>query len=117
MAITTERAYEFYKHAKPQGSYAVLVDRIWPRGVSKEQLQLDEWARHLAPSTALRKWYAHDADKWPEFSCRYRKELEPLQAELQRLKEVSRHKRLILLYGARDTQHNQAVVLKDLLQH
>jgi uncharacterized protein YeaO (DUF488 family) len=117
MEIKIERAYEFYKKAKPEGSYAILVDRIWPRGISKEKLQLDEWAKHLAPSTELRKWFAHDANKWPEFRRRYREELKPLQCELEQLQEMAQRKQLILLYGAKDTEHNQAVVLKDLLQH
>ncbi len=115
MAITIERAYEFHKHEKPKGTYVVLVDKLWPRGISKEKLKLDEWARHLAPSTELRKWFAHDDSKWAEFIRRYEAELIPLNDELQRLKEISRQKQLILLYGAKDTQHNQAVALKHLL--
>lgn len=117
MPITIERAYDFYKHPKPKGSYAVLVDKLWPRGLRKENLKLDEWDRHLAPSNELRKWFSHETDKWPEFKRRYGKELEQQNDELQRLKEMARHKQLILLYGAKDTQHNQAVVLKDLIQH
>lgn len=117
MEIKIERAYEFYKHEKPKNGYAILVDGIWPRGISKEALQPDEWARHLAPSTELRKWFAHDAEKWPEFKRRYKKELKPREDELERLREVAQHNQLILLYGAKDTEHNQAVVLKDLIQH
>lgn len=117
MAIRIERAYEFYKHDKPKGAYVILVDKLWPRGISKEKLHLDEWARHLAPSSELRKWFAHDESKWTEFMHRYEEELKPLHGELQRLKEVSQHRQLILLYGAKDTEHNQAVALKDLLQH
>lgn len=117
MSITTERAYEFYKHDKPQGSYVVLVDRLWPRGVRKEQLQLDEWVRQLAPSTALRKWFAHEDEKWPEFRRRYTQELSQHKEELHRLRQISQQQPLILLYGAKDKQHNQAIVLKDLLLH
>lgn len=117
MEIKIERAYEFYKKDKPEGSYAILVDGLWPRGISKEKLQVDEWAKHLAPSPELRRWFAHDADKWHEFKRRYREELKPLQGELEQLQEMARRKQLILLYGAKDTKHNQAVVLKDLLQH
>ena len=116
MSIEIERAYEFYKHRKPKGSYAVLVDRIWPRGISKEKLQLDEWDKHLAPSDELRQWFSHEEGKWGEFTHRYRKELKGQQSELERLKSVAARKKLILLYGAKDTQHNQAVVLKALIQ-
>lgn len=117
MSINIERAYEFYKHRKPEKSYAVLVDRIWPRGIKKEQLNLDEWAKQLAPSSQLRKWFAHDAAKWQEFQHRYQEELKPLHDDLHRLKEISRHRQLILLYGAKDREYNQAVALKKLLQH
>lgn len=116
MSVQIERAYEFYKHEKPDGTYAVLVDRLWPRGIRKEQLHLDEWARQLAPSTQLRKWYAHDVNKWPEFQRRYQEELEPLKDELQRLRRLARQSHLILIYGAKDSEHNQAVALKALLQ-
>lgn len=116
MSITIERAYDFYKHEKPQDSYVVLVDRIWPRGIKKEQLHLDEWAKHLAPSTPLRKWFSHDAEKWQEFLRRYREELGPQKSELERLKKLSRHRPLILIYGAKDSEHNQAVAIKSLLE-
>lgn len=115
MTVRIERAYEFHKHDKPESSYIVLVDKLWPRGISKEKLELDEWARDLAPSTELRKWFAHDENKWPEFIRRYKEELKTRHDDLQRLKEVARQKQLILLYGAKDTEHNQAVVLKQLL--
>lgn len=117
MAVTIERAYDYYKHPKPRGSYAVLVDKLWPRGINKEQLELDEWDRHLAPSNELRKWFSHQTEKWPEFMRRYREELKTQQDELRRLKQVARRKRLILVYGTKDQEHNQAVVLKELIQH
>ncbi len=116
MSIKIERAYDLYKREKPAGSYTVLVDRIWPRGIRKEQLPLDEWAKQLAPSTELRKWFSHDTQKWPEFLRRYQVELQSQKDELHRLKELSRHRQLILIYGARDHEHNQAVALKKLLQ-
>jgi uncharacterized protein YeaO (DUF488 family) len=117
MSVTIERAYEFYKHPKPKGSYTVLVDKLWPRGISKEKLKLDEWDKRIAPSNELRKWFSHEADKWPEFIRRYREELKTQQDELQRLKKLSRRKQLILIYGAKDQEHNQAVVLRELIQH
>lgn len=94
-----------------------MVDSLWPRGISKEKLHMDEWARQLAPSAELRKWFSHDESKWQEFMRRYADELKPLHKELHRLKEISQHKQLILLYGAKDTEHNQAVALKYLLLH
>lgn len=117
MDIILKRAYYFIHEAKPEGAYAVLVDRVWPRGISKEQLQLDEWAKHLAPSDELRKWFAHQAERWPEFRRRYREELKPFRGELEQLKRLSQRQCLILLYGARDTEHNQAVVLREVLQN
>lgn len=116
MAIELKRVYEFIKEEKTDKCYAVLVDRLWPRGISKETLQLDEWAKHLAPSNDLRKWYAHQEGRWPEFQRRYREELKPFRGELEQLKHISQRQCLILLYGARDTRHNQAVVLRELLQ-
>lgn len=117
MAISIERAYEYYKHDKPKGTYVVLVDKLWPRGIRKEALHLDEWAKHLAPSNELRKWFAHDESKWTEFLHRYEEELKPQHDELHRLKEVAQSRQLILLYGAKDTEHNQAVALRNLLMH
>jgi len=116
MGIMLKRVYHFIHEDKPQESYAILVDRVWPRGVSKEKLQFDEWAKHLAPSNELRKWFAHQEERWPEFRRRYREELKPFQAELEQLKKLSKRRCLILLYGSRDTEHNQAVVLRELLQ-
>lgn len=117
MTIHIERVYEFQKHDKPKDAYVVLIDKLWPRGISKERLELDEWAKQLAPSTELRKWFAHDETKWTEFIRRYEEELKPQNDELQRLKKISQQKQLVLLYGAKDTRHNQAVVLKQLLLH
>lgn len=116
MSIEIERAYDFYKHDKPERSYAVLVDRLWPRGIKKERLQLDEWARQLAPSPQLRKWFDHDINKWHEFLNRYEDELVQKKDELQRLKKISLQQQLILIYGAKDKEHNQAIALKTMLQ-
>lgn len=117
MAIEVKRVYQFIKEEKPRDAYAVLVDRLWPRGVSKQQLQIDEWAKDLAPSNELRKWYAHQDAFWPEFRRRYQEELKPLTGELEQLRRIAERQPLILLYGARDTEHNHAVVLCELLQH
>jgi uncharacterized protein YeaO (DUF488 family) len=96
--------------------YRVLVDRIWPRGIRKSDLPHDEWPKHLAPSTVLRKWFAHDSTKWAEFKRRYRAELETQNAETTRLRKIADKGDLVLIYSARDLAHNQAVVLKELLE-
>ena len=95
----------------------ILVDRVWPRGLSKEEAHVDEWLRDLAPSTALRKWFGHDPVRWQKFRQRYRGELAaPEQrARLERIRELSRHEPVTLLYGEEDREHNQAVVLTELL--
>lgn len=96
----------------------ILVERLWPRGVTKEKAHLDGWLKDLAPSTELRKWYAHAIERWPEFRQRYMKELrEPeKQALLADLAEKARKGTVTLIYAAKDTQHNGAVVLKEFLE-
>jgi uncharacterized protein YeaO (DUF488 family) len=86
---------------------------LWPRGVSREQARLDEWARELAPSNELRRWFAHDPDRFAEFKRRYVKELAAQEDKLRQLRE--RDGTLTLVYGARDTEHNDAIVLRELL--
>jgi len=113
MSIVIQRIYE--AETQPRG-YRVLVDRVWPRGISKERARLDEWLRDLAPSTELRKWFNHDPSRWDEFRARYRVELTVQREDLQRLKRIALQGTLVLLYGAKDTVHNQAVVLAELLQ-
>jgi uncharacterized protein YeaO (DUF488 family) len=111
--ITTKRVYD--PPARGDG-YRVLIDRLWPRGISRERAKLDEWARELAPSTELRGWFGHDPDRFGEFRTRYRGELRAHADELDRLRERARAGPLTLLYGARDTEHNDAVVLAEVLR-
>jgi uncharacterized protein YeaO (DUF488 family) len=113
MDVRLKRAYD-----PPERSdgYRVLIDRIWPRGVSKEQAHLDEWARELAPSTELRRWFAHDPARFAEFRRRYFDELNAQHEKLRELRTRAREETLTLVYGARDTEHNDAVVLADLLR-
>ncbi|MCC7358448.1 MAG: DUF488 domain-containing protein [Anaerolineales bacterium] len=92
-----------------------LVERLWPRGVRKEALPLDGWLKEIAPSTELRQWFAHDPEKWPEFRRRYWKELEANPAAWQTLLKTARRGAVTLLYSARDTEHNGALVLKAFL--
>lgn len=101
--------------ARP-GETRVLVDRVWPRGLSRAALKLDRWAKDIAPSTELRKWFGHDPRRWPGFQSRYRHELAEKTSVLKELAELSVRRPLVLLYGAKDEEHNQAVVLKDVLE-
>lgn len=96
----------------------ILVDRVWPRGVSKEDLRIEAWERDLAPSTELRRWFGHDPHRWAEFRHRYRTELDSddVTEDLDRLVERIRSGRITLVYGAKDTEHNQAVVLREVLE-
>lgn len=112
--IKLKRIYEPY--SKDDG-YRVLVDRLWPRGESKEKAHLDLWLKEIAPSTELRKWFGHDPNKWEEFEKRYKKELESKPELFKQLKALlNKHKQVTLLYGARDIEHNDAVVLVKLLE-
>ena len=113
MTVLLKRAYD--QPASSDG-YRVLVDRLWPRGVSKEQAQLDEWAGDLGPSTELRKWFGHDPARFAEFRSRYRDELAGQAEKLNELRERAKAGSLTLVYGARDTEHNDAVVLAELLR-
>lgn len=94
----------------------VLVDRLWPRGLSKEAAAVDLWARDVAPSAALRRWFAHDPRKWAEFQRRYGEELANNGEAVEALRQRLRAGDATLLYGARDEEHNQAVVLRDYLR-
>jgi len=97
--------------------YKVLIDRLWPRGISKKNAGCDEWMREIAPADGLRKWFAHDPGKWEQFKKLYRNELIQKQEELRRLKLLENlHGTLTLLFAAKDTVHNNAVVLKEVLQ-
>ncbi len=100
----------------PADGYRVLVDRLWPRGLSKAAARLAEWPRHLAPSTELRKWFGHDPARWAEFQTRYRAELAGQRDELQRLRQVARKRKLVLLYAAKSSDHNHALVLREVLR-
>jgi uncharacterized protein YeaO (DUF488 family) len=114
VTVAVKRVYE---PAAPADGYRVLVDRLWPRGLPRASARMDEWRRELAPSEHLRRWFGHDPALWPEFRARYRKELQApgAQAALRELAMRPRRQRLTLLYGARDTRHNNAVVLHEVL--
>lgn len=111
--IRIKRAYE--KPLKKDG-YRVLVDRLWPRGVEKEELELSEWAKDLAPSVHLRKWWGHDPAMWVEFQKQYRKELQHNRAVDNFVENHRDKKTITLVYGAKDVEHNHAIVLQQYME-
>lgn len=105
-----------YEEPTKDDGYRILVDRLWPRGVSKEKAHFDLWMKDIAPSTELRKWFGHDPKKWKEFTKKYEKELQDNTELVKQLKELAKeHKTITLLYGARDQEHNEAAVLADII--
>jgi len=111
--IRTKRAYE-----QPESSdgLRILVDRLWPRGIAKADLALDQWMKDLAPSNELRKWFGHRPERWSEFLAKYSQELDGKQALWEPLLKQSVHSRVTLLYGAKDIEHNNAEALKQYLR-
>lgn len=113
MKTSIKRVYE--PAAKSDG-YRVLVDRLWPRGLTKEKAAVDLWLKEIAPSTELRKWFQHDPEKWSQFQTKYKKELKENDEVVDQLKkEIKKHK-VTLLYGAKDEEHNEARVLLKYLE-
>ena len=112
MQIRLKRAYD---EPSPQDGQRILVDRLWPRGVSKEDLEIDRWAKELAPSDGLRTWFGHDPDKWEEFRKRYFEELDGKEEVEHLCKEYS-DRRVTLVFAARDEERNNAAALKDYLE-
>lgn len=112
------RTKRVYSEASPRDGSRILVDRVWPRGISKERARIVAWRKDLAPTTALRKWFGHESTRWLEFTRRYEAELKKagLMEELRNLARDSRKKTITLVYGAADEEHNQAVVLKMLIE-
>jgi uncharacterized protein YeaO (DUF488 family) len=112
--ITTKRVYN--EPAKSDG-FRVLVDRLWPRGLTKEKARVDLWMKDIGPSDQLRKWFHHENADWPEFKKRYRAELKKKKELLADLKQLEKqHGTITLLFGSKDETHNQAVVLANMLQ-
>src|SRR5437762_13365641 len=107
------RAKRIYDAAEPGDGYRVLIDHIWPRGISKERARLDEWARELAPSDELRKWFDHVPERFEEFRARYRDELAAQSERLDELRRRAAGGPLTIVYAARDREHNNAVVLTE----
>jgi uncharacterized protein YeaO (DUF488 family) len=105
-----------YDAPEKSDGFRVLVDRVWPRGVSKDKAAVDLWMKEIGPSTELRKWFSHDPARWDEFCARYREELAAKRDLLGELRDHAEKGRLTLVYSARDEAHNQAVVIREVLE-
>ncbi len=114
MPIHIKRIYE---PPSPNDGYRILVDRLWPRGIKKETASIDQWLKEVAPSTPLRKWFNHEPEKWNAFVEKYAGELKTSAAFKELKSLVHKHKKITLLYSAKDKLQNQAVALQQLLQH
>jgi uncharacterized protein YeaO (DUF488 family) len=113
MDVRLKRAYE---SASAEDGYRVLVDRLWPRGLSRKRAELDEWDKELAPSSKLREWFGHEPGRFAEFRRRYIDELRANRSRLKELRRRARYGTLTLVYSAHDTEHNDALVLAEVLR-
>jgi uncharacterized protein YeaO (DUF488 family) len=109
------RIKRIYDEADESDDFRILVDRLWPRGLSKDRVKVDLWLKDIAPSDRLRKWFAHDPKRWAEFKSRYFEELEDKKEMVNLIIEKTRSKAVILLYGAKDKEHNNAIALKEYI--
>lgn len=114
--MTEIRLRRAYEEPGPMDGQRILVDRVWPRGISKEDLELDAWLKDIAPSDALREWFGHDPGKWGAFKDRYTKELDEREEAVAAIRERCGEGRVTLVYGAKDEKRNNAVALKDYLE-
>lgn len=113
MSVQLKRAYD---EISEDDGIRILVDRIWPRGLSRKDLQIDDWIKEVAPSNDLRKWFDHDPEKFERFRERYRKELDEKNGLIAGLAEKVNQQKITLVYGSKDRKHNQAVVLREYLE-
>ena len=114
MSIELKRVYD---PASESDGYRILVDRLWPRGLTEESARVDLWLRRIAPTTELRKWYSHDVEKWPEFQKRYESELAAHGELLDLILDIERHRKIVtILFGAKDVEHNEANVVLTVLK-
>ena len=112
-SINIKRVYD---DKSQDDGYRVFIDRLWPRGVKKEDAHFDEWLKDLSPSTELRKWFDHDPDRFDEFRKRYKKELQEHKDDLDKLRKRAKTEKITLLYAAKDEEMNNAVVVKEILE-
>ena len=113
--MTSIRIKRVYEEPEIEDGTRILVDRLWPRGLTKEKAKVDLWLKDVAPSTELRKWFAHDPARWAEFRSRYLDELKRNKEPVSLLRQEAAKGTVTLVYGAKDQQHNEAVVLQELL--
>jgi uncharacterized protein YeaO (DUF488 family) len=113
MSLAIKRVYE---PVSPKDGYRILVDRLWPRGLSKERAAVDLWLKAIAPSAELRKWFGHEPEKWPEFRRKYFAELATHPDEVGQIRTLAKRRRVTLVYGARNTDNNDAVAILDYLK-
>lgn len=116
MSVILRRIYE---EDHPLEGNRILIDRVWPSGISKEKAKLDDWMKEIAPSSSLRKWFDHDPDKFDNFKKAYQNEItesKMAKTKLQELKKMATNERLVLLFGTKDMKHNHAVVLKEMIE-
>jgi len=106
-----------YDPVSPDDGRRILVDRLWPRGLTKEGADIDEWLKDIAPSSELRKWFAHDPSKWEEFVRKYEGELRQKPEPMEYLTEIATKEKITLLFSARDREHNNALVIKRTIDH
>lgn len=111
--IVLKRVYE---NPSPQDGYRILVDRLWPRGLTKEEANIEEWNKDLAPSSELRKWFHHDTERWKEFSEKYMKELHEKNLGKEFIEQYKDQERITLVYAAKDEQHCHPIILKEYLE-
>ena len=105
-----------YERPEPSDGKRILIDRLWPRGLTKRKAAVDEWMKEIAPSAELRRWFGHEPAKWPEFARRYRRELRGQRPLVHRLAKLAAHRRVTLVYGARDEAHNDARVIASIVR-
>ncbi|ARB92123.1 DUF488 domain-containing protein [Legionella longbeachae] len=106
-----------YEEPQKTDGFRILVDKLWPRGIKKEDAAIDLWLKEIAPSDALRKWFDHDAQKWADFQKRYANELEEKNDLLDKIKEKAKEQKVTLLFASKETEHNNAVALLNILHH
>jgi uncharacterized protein YeaO (DUF488 family) len=109
------RIKRIYDPASPDDGKRIYIDRLWPRGMKKEEVKIDEWLKEISPSDALRKWFGHDPSKYEELKKRYIEELEPHREILERIRKEGKKEKVTLLFSARDVDHNNATVLKEIV--
>ena len=117
VVVVMIRIKRVYDQASEEDGFRILVDRLWPKGMSKDKAKVDLWLKEVAPSDDLRKWFSHDPKKWQEFKKRYEKELKDKQELLRKIKQAEKEKGTVtILYSAKDEEHNQAIALAAFLQ-